>query len=149
MTDPNPQPPASMVDKIKAFFLSPTVQEPLKAAFTAGGPAYLWLSQHGSNAQQIAWEYQAIILFGPGVAVWVINQAQKTKAAIVSQAAKIIAAKDGQPATAAVEKAAGDMVKAVSTMPGVQMAVDTKVASPGVVAAANDSTAPNVNPVPT
>ncbi len=149
MTDPSPQPPASMIDKIKAFFLSPTVQEPLKAAFTAGGPAYLWLSQHGSNAQQIAWEYQAIILFGPGFIVWVINQAQKTKASIITLAAKFIAAKDGQAASPAVEKAAGAMVKAVSTMPGVQMAVDTAVASPGVVAAANDPAAPNVNPVPT
>ena len=148
MTDPNQQPPLSSIDKLKAFFLSPTVQEPLKAAFTAGGPAYLWLFHHGENAQQIAWEYQAIIMFGPGVVVWLINQLQKTRAAVITQAAKFIAAKDGQTASPAVEKAAGEMVKAVSTMPGVQMAVDTKMASPGVVAAANDSMAPNVNPVP-
>ena len=126
MTDSNQQQePQSVADKVKAFFVNKNVQTTIQVAFAMGGPAYLFLSgKLGLDGQQIGLVYQAVIMFAPGVIVWLIQMAQRTHTAIVLEAARILAARQ-----------AGGVV---ITDPG--------KAPAAVVAAANNPNVPGINP---
>lgn len=147
MSDPSDPAGQNLREKVMAFITGPAGQSLIRRALSGSGVAGVWLIHKGFPAADLGSLADGIILIAPFIVAEVWSQFTKTKAAIVTQAAKIVADRQGQPSTIAGEMATGALVKAVSTMPGVQVAVDTKAASPPVAAVALDPAVANVQAI--
>lgn len=146
MSDQDQSPP-TLQSRLLAFATGPQGQSLIRRALSGSGIAGVWLVHLGFPQADLGPLSDFIIVILPFVLAEVWAQFTKTKAAIVSQAAKIVADRQGAMASPAGEKAAGELVKAVGTLPGVAIGVDTSASSEAIAAVAHDPSAPNVNPI--
>jgi hypothetical protein len=138
----------SVTSKVVEWLKSPAGHTAIRALLAPSGVFGMWLTRHLYPGTDLGWLTEMVIQVAPFVIIFIIDQISSTKVAIINQVAKILADRQarGEPITPEVAKAAAPLVKAVASMPDVQLQVG-EGAPEGAKAVASDPNVANVTKV--